>query len=311
MSKKIIIAISIAMIIPCHVSLGSAEQDSSAPTKTEITQSKTTSELENIIATNDMFMETARAAAAQTGNPKAKSLFERAETFRRNGRAHFMAGEEQPSIDDYSESSHLAIQAIIIVKNEQGLKMREAAIEASDIIKAGDDRERNEALIKDGMSEAKTFIKTAKWLQQESASDNAALLIAQAETLYDKSAQEFSEGKYPNALEDINAAYTAATDAIKIIKSERPEIITFPRSKSPYEKDILASELRRNDAYGYFAAQLVSNKSTAKAANLLRKGNSLRDDASDSLDAKETKKAIELLRESTDSYIMAIKFAIK
>lgn len=311
MIKNLVITAFLAMTVPFQVSWAWAQQKAPEPAVAETAQTQMASELESRITTNKLFMKTAREAIRQAGTPKTKDLFKRAEAARLSGRNHFMAGELKPSIDDYSESSHLAIQVIIIVKNEQSKTMRESAIEAADIIRAGDDRKREEEMIIKGMAEVEIFLKTAERLQQEGESEKAALRLTEARTLYDRSKKGFSDGEYTNALEDVNNAYRAATDAVKIIKNERPEIITFPRSKSSDEKDVLASELRRNDAYRFFAAQLVSGNNTKKAAKHVRHGDSLRDEASDIMNGTDTGKAIGILKKSTDSYIMAIKLSLK
>lgn len=305
MLKNLVVAAFIALSAVGSVCAW-AQQESPSPNTAKSAQPKTLSELESLVTTNDLFIGIARRVLQQAGTPRNKSLFETAENARRNGYTHLRAGELTPSFDDYSESTRLAIQLIIKIKNEQSLIMRESAIAAADITRAGDDRERKKALIQKGMAEAEIFLMTAERLLQEGESKKAALRLTEARTLYEKAKKEFTDGEYATALEDVNNSYKKGTEAVKIIKKERPEIITFPRSKSSNVKEALVTELKRNDAYRFFAAQLVSNNKSNNSARYMRKGNSLRDEAGDVVNGQDTKKAVDLLRRSTSSYIRAI-----
>jgi len=310
MSRRHLIAAIIALTA-IQTSWAFAQQETPAPAITEKAQPQALSKLNDLITTNDLFMEAVGAALRQTQHKKAKALLERAVTYKRDGHKHFTGGDMEAAIEDYSESNHLAIQALISIKNELGATMRETAIEEAEIIQAGNDDKRKEEMINKAMAEAEIFIKTAQWLLLEGDSQTASFHLTEARTLYDKSKREFADGNYTEALEDVNKAYKTAADAVKIIKRERVEIITFPRLKSANEQDILESEMRKNDAYRFFASQLASSGTSSKASKYIRQGNSQREEAAGGIDGSNIKKAIELLKLSTDSYITAIKLSVK
>lgn len=301
-----------AFVVPAVMQAGyaAAEQAPAQPGLHAVAETPMMSELEALIKTNELFITTARKAVDKTGTAEAKSLLNRAEASRINGYGHFAAREMRPAIDDYSESTHLAVQVIVLVKNEQGMAAQTPAIETAEIIKAGDDRERKEALIKKGLAEVEAFVKTAERLQGEGESKDAAMRLTEARALYEASKKEFSDGGYDKALKDVNKAYVAATGAVRIIKKERAEIITFPRPASTDAKDVLTSELKKNDAYRYFASQVMPDGNQGIAA-YLKQGDSLRDDAAYVMNGGDANAAIAKLKESTNLYIEAIKQSIQ
>ncbi|MBI5886932.1 MAG: hypothetical protein HZB85_10190 [Deltaproteobacteria bacterium] len=301
-----------AFVVPAVMQAGyaAAEQGAAQPGMHSIAETPMTSELEAIIKTNELFITTARKAVDKTGTAEAKSLLSRAEAARINGYGHFTASETRPAIDDYSESTHLAVQIIVLVKNEQGMAAQTPAIETAEIIKAGDDRERKEAMIKKGLAEVEAFIKTAERLQGEGESTDAAMRLTEARSLYEASKNEFSDGRYDKALDDVNRAYMAATGAVRVIKKERAEIITFPRPASTDAKDVLSSELKKNDAYRYFASQVIPD-GNRKIAAYMKQGDSLRDEAAYVMNGGDASAAIGKLKESTELYIEAIKQSIQ
>lgn len=267
-------------------------------------------ELEYLVRTNDLFIRAAAKAVEKSGNAEAGYLLKKAKETRANGQGHYEAGETQPAIDDYSESTHLAIHAIIIVKGEQGLVMRESAINTDDIIRAGEDRDLKEALIKKGASEVETFIKAAERLLRDGEVETAGVRLAEARRLYGLSKAELSGGEYGKAQDDVNKAYRAATDAVRAVKLARAEIMTFPRPASSNEKDVLVAEVKKNDAYRFFAEQ-VAPDNDGNIARRIKKGKTLRSHASDAIGAGDAKKALDLLGNSTGVYIEAIKMSVK
>lgn len=276
----------------------------------QATNADMASDLKTLIQTNDLFLMTAKQTVAEGGNADASNLLTRAEASKVNGYGHYRAGELKPAIDDYTESTHLAIQAIFLVKNQQGLVMRDSAINTDELIKAGNDRERKEALIKKGMVEAEAFINAAERLLKDGDDVDAASMLANARTLYLQSKKELSDGEYDKALEDVNLAYKAATGTVRAIKEARAEIITFPRPASSNEKDILALEIKKNDAYRYFVTQ-VAPENDGTANRDLIKGDALRTEAAYVMNGGDVKAAIEKLRASTDLYIETIKKLVK
>jgi len=309
MLKIFVITVCVIMT-SIQAACAATEQGASQPGLHNVAKAPTASELDAVIKTNELFIKTARKAVEEAGTSEAKSLLTRAEAARINGYGHAAASEIRPAVDDYSESTHLAVQVIVLVRNEQGLAVQAPAIETADIIKAGDDRERKEFLIKKGLAEAEAFIKTAERLQSEGESESARARLIEARTLYDASKNDLSDGRYDKALEDVNKAYKAATGAVRIIKKERAEIITFPRPASTNVKDVLDSELKKNDAYRFFATQVVSD-GDPKISTYMKQGDSLRNDAAYVMNGGDAMTAIEKLKESTGMYIEAIKQSVQ
>lgn len=301
MLKTVIAAATLMLMLTLMLALLSGAQTAHADM---------TADLKALIQTNDLFLMSAKQTVAEGGNADASSLLTRAEASKVNGYGHFRAGEIKPAIDDYAESTHLAIQAIFLVKNQQGLVMKESAINTDELIKAGNDRERKEALIKKGMAEAEAFINAAERLLKDGDDVDAASKLANARALYAQSKKELSDGEYDKALEDVNLAYKAATGTVRAIKEARAEIITFPRPASSSEKDVLALEMKKNDAYRYFAAQVAPENDGAANRNL-KKGDTLRTEAAYVMNGGDVKTAIEKLRASTDLYIETIKKSVK
>lgn len=263
-------------------------------------------ELEYKIKTHGAFLKATAMIAEESKNSTALSFARMAEASAREAMVHYGAGDYELSLEDFSESTQRAIHAITIAKNPEDKSVREFAIQEELILSERRDKERKVDMINKGMNEVSIFLKTADRLAAENKNEAAAKKIEEARSLYESSKNALAEDRLDSSLDDIQGAYKLVTNTIKEIKYSQQDIITFPRPAGTEEKDILAYELKRNDAYFYFASQVVK-ETDKKAADILKAGKAVKADAEGMIKAGEMKKAISRLKESTELLIKSVK----
>ena len=266
-------------------------------------------ELEYKIKTHGAFLKATATIVNETGNSEALSFVRMAEASAKEAMVHYQAGDYELSLEDFSESTQRAIHAITIAKNPDDKSVREFVIQEELILAERRDMERKAAMIKKGMAEVAVFLKTADRLAADDENDSAADKIARARSLYESANKASSEDRLDDALENIQGAYKLVIAAIKDIKHSKQDIITFPKPVGTDVRDIFAYELKRNDAYLYFATQVI-NKDDAKAAAVLKAGQSARAEAEGLVKDAEISKAVSRLKDSTELYIKAVKTSV-
>lgn len=263
-------------------------------------------ELEYKIKTHAAFLRATAMIVEETKNSIALSFVRMAEASAREAMVHYNSGDYEFSLEDFSESTQRAIHAITIAKNPHDKSVREFAIQEELIQSERKDKERKVYLIDKGMNEVSTFIKTADRLVAENMNESAAKKLEEVRALYESSKKALSEDRLDNSLDDIQGAYKLVTNTVKEIKSSQQDIITFPKPSGTQGRDLLNYELKRNDAYFYFASQVV-RQTDKKASDMLKAGKEAKADAEGMVKDGETKKAITRLKESTELFIKAVK----
>lgn len=265
-------------------------------------------ELEYKIKTNKAFLKAVEQIVAPSKNEEAIKYMKLARSSAEEGMVHYKSGENKLALEDLSESTQRAIHAITISKNQQDETIREFMIQEEIMIRARQDRERKETMVRKGIPEVEIFIKTAERLFKDHDDKDARAKLAEVKDLYESAKGEVEQGLYDTALEDINQAYKLATGIVKGIKRSQGDIITFPKPALNDEKEVLAYELKKNNAYIFFAAEVIKNGNKV-GQKLLEEGRNLKDDAAKAIEAGDRQRAIEKLKASTDVLIKALKSA--
>ncbi|MBI5468783.1 MAG: hypothetical protein HY891_06585 [Deltaproteobacteria bacterium] len=265
-------------------------------------------ELEYKIKTHGAFLKATAMIVSESKNSEAMSFVKMAEASAKEAMVHYGAGDYDLSLEDFSESTQRAIHAITIAKNPDDKTVREFVIQEELILVERRDRESKTAMIKKGMAEVAVFLKTAERLLAKEGNAAAKEKIAEVRSLYESAENASSEDRLDSALENLQDAYRLVTSTIKEIKHSQQDIITFPRPAGTDEKDILAYELKRNDAYFYFASQVVK-QDDKKAAGIMKAGEAAKAEAEGLAKDGELKKAISRLKESTELLIKAVKIS--
>ncbi|MBI5643533.1 MAG: hypothetical protein HY954_08680 [Deltaproteobacteria bacterium] len=266
--------------------------------------------LEQRLKTNTAFLKAAGQIVYSSKNKEASSFLKMAEDATREGQEHYKKGEFEFALEDVMESTHLAISAIILSKNQQNATMRDFVIQEELSLKAKHDIERKEGLIKKGMAEVEIFIKTAERLLKQDKNEAASAKLEETKGLYESAKTNLANARFDSALENINKAYNLATATVKQIKRSQNDIITFPRPVLTDEKDIVAYEIKKNNSYIYFASQVI-NDGDEEANDILDDGKKMKDEAVKALEGGDNQKAIEKFKASTDLIIKAIKKTYK
>ncbi len=252
------------------------------------------------------FINAAEKIVKESGDAEAASILKMARASAEEARQHYGKGEYEFAIEDAAESTRMATHAIVLSKNRHDSTMRDFVIKEETILRSKHDTERKEAMIKKGLAEVETFIKTADRLASEYGNAPAASKIEQAKTLLAGSKTLIAGGDLDSSLEDIKKAYKLITDTVKDMKRDRGEIITFPRPAVTDEKEMLTYELKKNDSYLFFAEKL-SNGMTSEGSRLFGEAKTLQGEAMKAMDAGDRPVAIEKLKASTELYIKAVK----
>lgn len=258
---------------------------------------------------NAVFLKTASRIVEDGKSEEARSFIKMAEGFAEEGKVRFDAGEFRLAMEDLEESTQDAIHAIILTRNGNDPAIRELVMQEGLMLRERHDRARKEAMVAKGVGEVETFIRAAEKLLAEKDDKEARANIEESKRLYEASKAALASEDYDSALREINAAYKLATKTVKAIKASQNDIITFPKPpRMAGEKELLSYELKKHDAYVFFADQMVKS---VEAEKIYASGKAERARAMKSADSGDAKAAIEGLRASTEIIIKAINASMK
>lgn len=300
----IVLALCAALSFPLLSQPARAGENGEGALPAKNGKTDTEREIEYKLKTNRAFLKAANKVVEEGKNPESLSYLKMAESAAKSGMENYNKGQFQLALEDFSESTQFAIQAITL-SNKQDASIREFFIKEELILQAKRDKERKEWLIKKGMAEVEIFIKTAERLLKETKHEKPAGMD-EAQVLYESSKANLEKADYDAALSDISKAYKAATATVKGIKHSQGDVITFPKPIFNDEKEILQYELKKNNSYFFFASQVIKDEN-GDSASLLRAGRALKEDGEDYAQSGDNQKAIEKLRSSTELIIKAIR----
>lgn len=301
MFRVLALILAVTISLAWSPALSSAEENGQANAQTVKT-------LEHRMKTNKAFLKAAGQIITDGNSKEAASFLRMAERASEEGAEHYRKGEYEFALEDISESTHLAVSAIILSKNQKDATIRDSVIEEELVLREKHEIERKEALIRKSMDEVEIFIRTAERLLAQNANAGANEKLKETKALYVSAKKNLAAGLMDGALDDLNRAYRLSTAAVKEIKRSQNDIITFPKPSVTDEAALLAYELKKNNSYIYFATQVVT-EGKKEPSRLLNDGKALKDEAAAALEKGENGKAIEKLKASTEIIIKAIKAA--
>lgn len=261
--------------------------------------------LEVKLKTNGAFLEAAARIIAEDNSDAPAAILRLAESTRDEALSHLRSGEYEFAIEDVDDSTRKAVHAIILSRNSDP-GIREVVMREEIALLAEREHSRKEARLKKGTAEVETFIATAERLLKEHPNERAAVKLRETKDIFAASKARTTQGDLDGALEDVSMAYRLATSAVKEIKRSQGDIVTFPRGAYSDPKEILAHEMRRNDAYALFASTIVG-EGRGGPARLVSEGLAYREDAMKAMKNGGEAKAIAALRTSTELLIRALR----
>lgn len=264
------------------------------------------------IRKNEAFLEAARKIVRESDKKEAVPFLEMAEALSREAYTHYDAGEKVLAVEDIHDSARLAILAITLSKLDDE-SIRDIVIEEELVMKELRDRAKKEAAIGRRITEVETFIETAERLiyaDPEKENPRAVSRLDAAKAAFESAKKELRRGDPDSAYEDINRAYTFATQSVKEIKRSKDEVITFPPPPSEDAGSVYTHELKKNDTYIFFASQ-VEGSGSEEAERLFKEGSSLRDLALKLKESGKVEEATNKLKESTRLFIKMIKTSVR
>lgn len=263
-------------------------------------------ELEERARTSRVFLDAASKAAAETKSKEAAAIVRLAENSYAEALGHMSAGEYQLAGEDLAEARTRAMHAIILVKSEGGPPLKEVVMKETVALMADRERARKETQIRKGMDEAEIFIKTAERLLKNRPDEKASEKLREARDTFDAAKDMLSKGDYDGAHAGVTKAYRLATASVKTIKRSQGEILTFPKAANADSREALAHELKKNDAYAFFASSVI-DKDQSGPSKQLSEALAYREDALKALENGGEARAIEALKTSTELLIRALK----
>lgn len=262
--------------------------------------------LELKIRTNGEFLKAAAKIVSEEKSTEAAAILKLAEGSRDQSLKHLESGEYEFAREDIDDSTRKAVHAIVLSRNSRDNGIRNMVMQEEIALFADREHERKEARLKKGMAEVEIFIKTAERLVKDRHNEQAALKLNETKALYAASKEKISNGDYDSALEDVSRAYQLATAAVKEIKRSQGDILTFPKTAYSDPKEALAHEIKKNDAYVFFAATMVK-KGQDEPSKLVSQALAYRDEALKAMELGGEAKAIDALKASTELLIKALK----
>lgn len=262
--------------------------------------------LELKIRTNGEFLKAAAKIITEEKSTEAAAILKLAEGSRDEAMRHLKSGEYEFATEDIDDSTTKAVHAIILSRNSHDNGIRDMVMQEEMALLAGREHERKEAQLKKGMAEVEIFIKTAERLLKDNHNESAALKLIETKALYAASKEKISRGDYDSALEDVTKAYKLSTAAVKEIKRSQGDILTFPKAVFSDPKEALAHEIKKNDAYAFFAATMVK-EGQDEPSRLVSEALAYRDEALNAMENGGEAKAIDALKASTELLIKALK----
>ncbi|MFQ5586866.1 MAG: hypothetical protein ACE5GF_08610 [Thermodesulfobacteriota bacterium] len=266
-------------------------------------------EVKHRLATNRYFLKAAHTIVGESDHREAKRFLKLAESTTAEAVNHYDAGLYDRAIEDLSESTQMVIHAIILVKGG-GSSMREFVIQEEYARNRREEEEKKVALINRRTLETRTFIRTAERMLGEGENRRARTLLEEAKDSLGLALANMDQGFYDEALSTINEAYTRATGSVKEISRARGRIISFPKPSSGSQEDLFSYELKHNGTYLFFASGLVKD-GRGDAGMALKEGRTLRRKAIRLMEEGKTKKAVEMLKSSTELITEAINMSVQ
>lgn len=303
MLKVLALILAVTISFAWSPSLVSAQGNGNGEAKAQ-----TIKTLEHRMKTNEAFLRAAGQIVSEGAGKEAASFLKMAEKAAVEGMAHYKKGEYEFALEDISESTHLAVSAIILSKNQKDSTLRDSVIVEELVLREKHEVEKKEAMIRKSMDEVEIFIRTAERLLAQNANAGANEKLKETKALYVSAKKNLAAGLMDASLDDLNKAYRLSTAAVKEIKRSQNDIITFPKPSVTDEAAMLAYELKKNNSYIYFATQVVT-EDKAEPSRLLSDGMALKDEAASAMEKGQKGKAIEKLKASTEIIIKAIKSA--
>ena len=136
----------LALIIAVTLSLAWTTAASAAAEGQASANAKTIKTLEQKMKTNSAFLKAA-AHIIDAGGKDAASFLKMAEMAAVEAEGHYKKGEYEFAIEDIAESTHLAMSAIILSKNQQDGSIRDVVINETLVLKEKREIEKKETMI--------------------------------------------------------------------------------------------------------------------------------------------------------------------
>ena len=264
--------------------------------------------LDSRLKTSGAFLKAAAKITAETPSKEATAILKLAQESYAEALNHANIGEYEFAAEDLSDATTKAIHAIILATNSGDHSIRDIVMKEEVALLAEREHDRKEARLKKGMAEVEIFIITAERLLKDRPEEQASARLNETREIYKASKEKIAAGDYDGALEGVNKAYKLATSAVKEIKRSQGDIMTFPKAAYTNPKDILAHELKKNDAYAFFASAMI-DKGEDGVGKLVSEGLAYREGAMKAIENGGESEAIDALKTSTDLLIRALKSA--
>lgn len=262
--------------------------------------------LEIKLRTNGAFLRAAAKIIAEDKSDAPSAILKLAESTREEALSHLKSGEYEFAVEDIDDSTRKAVHAIVLAKNSRDNGLRELVMKEEMTLLADREHSRKEAQLRKGVAEVEIFITTAERLLKDHSDEQAAVKLKETKEVFAASKARITQGDYDKAIEDISKAYKLATSTVKDIKRAQGDIVTFPKTAYSDPKDILAHEVKKNDAYALFASTIVK-EGQDEPARLVSKGLAYREDALKAMKDGGEANAIAALKTSTELLIKALR----
>jgi hypothetical protein len=260
------------------------------------------------LKTSGAFLKAAEKITAEASSKESIAILKLAQESYAEALNHVNTGEYEFASEDLSDATTKAIHAIILATNSDDHSIRDIVMKEEVALLAEREHDRKEARLKKGMAEVEIFIITAERLLKDKPNEQTAARISETREIYKASKEKIAAGDYDGALEGVAKAYQLATSAVKEIKRSQGDMLTFPKAAYTEPKDILAHELKMNDAYAFFAASMI-DKGGDGAGKLVSDGLAYRERAIKAIETGGEKEAIDALKASTELLIKALQSA--
>ena len=264
--------------------------------------------LDSRLKTSAAFLKAAAKITAGASSKEAAAILKLAEEAYAEALTHVNIGEFEFASEDLIDATTKAKHAIILATNSGDNSIRDIVMKEEVALLAEREHDRKEARLKKGIAEVEIFIITAERLLKDKPNEQASAKLSETKEIYKASKEKIAAGDYDGALEGINKAYKLSTDAVKEIKRSQGGMLTFPKAAYTEPKDILAHELKKNDAYAFFATSMI-DKGADRAGKLVSEGLAYRESAMKAIETGGEKAAIDALKASTELLIKALQSA--
>ncbi|MCP3677543.1 MAG: HEPN domain-containing protein [Deltaproteobacteria bacterium] len=266
-------------------------------------------ELNHRLDTNRHFIMAARAIVGDSDHQEAKRFLKMAESTTAEAVNHYEAGLYDSAMEDLSESTQMAIHAIILVKGEAP-STRKFIIQEEFARQRREERDKTVVLINRRTIETRTFIRAAERMLEKEENRKARTLLENAKDSLGLALVDLEQGLHDEALTTVNEAYTLATGSVKEISRSRGGVISFPKPSSDSQEELFSYELKQNGTHLYFASGVVKD-GKGDIGRALKDGRAMRRKAIRLMEDGKAKEAIEMLKSSTELLAEAINMAVQ